>query len=147
MKNKYLIKISLIILALIIILYLGSNNYFQRNISKAVINGKDFKLEVVSNGKEREKGLGGRKSLCENCGMLFQFSASEKYSFWMKDMRFPLDIIWISGNEIVYIAKDVSPSTYPESLTSPVPADKVLELNAGTCEKDNIKEGDGVNIF
>jgi uncharacterized membrane protein (UPF0127 family) len=136
----------LIVLALIIFLYLGSNNFFQKNISKAVIDGKDFKLETVSSDKERGRGLGGRESLCDNCGMLFQFSASGKYSFWMKDMKFPLDIIWISGNEIVYIAKNVSPSTYPESINPQIPADKVLELNGGTCEKDNIKEGNKITF-
>jgi uncharacterized membrane protein (UPF0127 family) len=140
-----LIKISLIVIALIIFLYLGNNNFFQKNSSKAVIDGKEFKLEVVSNNKERERGLGGRESLCENCGMLFDFKNPGKYSFWMKDMKFTLDIIWISGNEIVYIAKDVSPN-YQETIISQTSADKVLELNGGTCEKFNFKIGDKIEF-
>ena len=40
--------------------------------------------------------------------MLFRFSQAEKYSFWMKDMRFPLDIIWIKNREVVHIEKNIS---------------------------------------
>jgi len=56
-----------------------------------------------------------------------------------------LDIIWISGNEIVYIAKDVSPN-YQETIISQTSADKVLELNGGTCEKFNFKIGDKIEF-
>jgi len=133
------------LLALLVLFFLGKSNIFQGNRSEAVINEQKFKLEVVSNDKERVRGLGGRNNICDSCGMLFQFPTPGKYSFWMKDMKFPLDIIWISGNKIIYIAKNVSPD-YQGTINPPDLADKVLELNGGKCDKDGIKEGDIINF-
>ena len=64
----------------------------------------------------------------------------------MPDMRFPLDIIWIKGNEIVGILENVSPAGFGELeiYYPPEPVDKVLEINAGLADKLNIKIGDGI---
>ncbi|MCK9379216.1 MAG: DUF192 domain-containing protein [Candidatus Moranbacteria bacterium] len=107
---------------------------------KIVIDGKEFSVEIVKTAETREKGLGGRKSLCGECGMLFEFDDPGKYSFWMKDMQFPIDIIWISGDDIVYIENNVS-HNFQGVITPPVFADKVLELSAGTVKNLNINVG------
>jgi uncharacterized membrane protein (UPF0127 family) len=85
--------------------------------------------------------------------MLFIFPNEEKHFFWMKDMLFPIDIIWINNaKEIVYIDENTS---IPETNTpdynlplfsSPKPVSYVLEVNAGFSEKNNIKIGDKVEI-
>jgi hypothetical protein len=145
-RSKYFWYGSLLAFSVLIILFfLEKSLIFQGNRIKAVINEREFKLEVASDDGERKKGLGGRERICENCGMIFQFPVSGNYSFWMKDMKFSLDIIWILENKVVYIAKNI-PFDYRENMMPEVWADKVLELNAGTCDRNNIKEGDIVNF-
>ena len=65
----------------------------------------------------------------------------------MKDMLFPLDIIWISSDfHIVHIEKNLSAQTYPTIYYPNAPAEYVLEISAGESDKNNIKIGDLVKI-
>lgn len=109
------------------------------------INGNKLKVEVVGSSEKIAKGLGDRDNLCEKCGMLFEFPKKGRYPFWMKDMKIDLDIIWIDGNEIVYIAKNVSYYS-SETITPEVKADRVLEINAGLAEKYDIEIGDKISF-
>ena len=98
--------------------------------------------------QEREFGLSGFDAIKSNQGMLFIFDMAQKPSFWMKDMKFPIDIIWINNNQVVDITKDL-PVQYDSNLTRYFPnvdVDRVLEVNAGWCEKHNVNIGDGVEI-
>lgn len=108
------------------------------------IREREYVLEVANSNIEREKGLGGRDNLCEGCGMLFVFEKPGRYAFWMKDMRFSLDIIWLSGDEVVFVAHDVS-SNFSGVIESSVFADRVIEVNAGVA--NNIKEGERVKFL
>ncbi len=116
--------------------------------STAVINGNTFNLEIADTEGARELGLGGRSSLPQNSGMLFVFDVPNKYEFWMKDMQFPLDMIWLDPNlKIVHIEKNISPSTYPDTtFKSDEDALYVLEVNAGFADKNNLKVGDAVEV-
>ncbi|NTW27368.1 MAG: DUF192 domain-containing protein [Candidatus Moranbacteria bacterium] len=109
------------------------------------LHEKTFRAEVVTSQQAMAKGLGQRDDLCENCGMLFEFPKAAKHSFWMKDMRFPLDIIWITQGKIVYIEKNVQ-STFLETITPPENADMVLEINAGIVDQLGVKVGDVVKL-
>lgn len=112
-----------------------------------IINGKALKVDIADNTEERNRGLGGRKFLGKNEGMLFVFQKPDKYSFWMKDMRFPLDIIWINENKTISaVSKNISPETYPASFSPSDPVKYVLEVNAGWSEKNEIKAGDTLII-
>lgn len=93
------------------------------------IGTQRYDLETVDTDAERRKGLGGRESLCENCGMLFVFETPSRYAFWMKDMRFPLDIIWLSGETVVFVARDIQPD-FLGVIDPTASADRVLEINA-----------------
>jgi uncharacterized protein len=111
------------------------------------INGKKLSVEIAATPEKRALGLSGRESLCPDCAMLFIFEKPGAYSFWMKDMQFNLDIIWISGNEIVGISKNVSYERGTSEVVSPpAPVDKVLEINAGTSASLNLKAGDKVEF-
>ena len=116
------------------------------------IDGAVFNVEIASTTLEQTRGLSYRPSLGAQDGMLFIFGAGSVQTFWMKDMHFPLDMIWISGTKIVGFAQDVpapAPGTPLWSLpiySSPPNTDKVLEVNAGTVAKYNIKVGDAVKI-
>ncbi len=118
----------------------------QVKIDRAVFN-----VEIASTTVEEARGLSFRPSLGPDQGMLFLFSTSSVKSFWMKDMNFPLDMIWIGGNTVVGFAQNVQPQPGAQLwqlsiYNSPDGTDKVLEVNAGTVAKYGIKVGDAVQI-
>jgi hypothetical protein len=84
--------------------------------------------------------------------MYFIFDKPGNYGFWMKDMKFPIDIIWISGDEVVGIDENAEPEP-GEPLSDlkiyypPREIDRVLEVNAGAAEKYNLKVGDTVTVL
>ncbi|EKD25527.1 MAG: hypothetical protein ACD_80C00031G0001 [uncultured bacterium (gcode 4)] len=148
--SKKIIWLSAIICILIIItsLLLLSNRKSQTG-KPIFINNQRINVEIADTDSLRSKGLSGRKSLDQNAGMLFIFPKTAIYSFWMKEMNFPLDIIWINGETIEDITENIPNTKYKElselPLYSPkVPVDKVLEVNSGTVKLLNIKIGDKV---
>jgi uncharacterized membrane protein (UPF0127 family) len=94
-------------------------------------NTAQLKAEVADSGAEKAKGLGGRSCIEPNQAMLFIFDKPGQYPFWMKDMKFPIDIVWIDANRrVVDLDIDVAPSTYPKTFVSESPILYVLELQA-----------------
>ena len=71
------------------------------------INKLEIPVEVMRTEAEVQKGLSGRPYLDQDKGMLFIFAKSDIYRFWMPDMHFPIDIIWINNNQVVDISKNV----------------------------------------
>ena len=133
-----------IFLFLIIILLAGCAKKEQDYYLK--IKEQNIKVELAETEQERIKGLSGRENLCDNCGILFIFNKEDFHSFWMKEMKFPIDIIWINNDKIVQITKnaDLTQAKNIPTYTPKQKANKVLEVNAGFCEKHNIKVGDKV---
>jgi len=108
-----------------------------------------FKLYVAKSSNDQQVGLSKYDKIDDSRGMIFTFGKPDYYSFWMKQMKFPIDIIYIKDNKIVTIHKSVKPPKSSEELTlyNPTqPSDKVLEVNAGLSQKYNIKEGDSVEL-
>ena len=142
------------ILALAIILFLGffiiipkKEGGETNEFITLVINNTEIRTEVVDTVKNRSLGLSGRANLGENGGMLFVFEKPQNYEFWMKDMNFPIDIIWIGEDEIIKkISHQITPETYPETFSAGEPIKFVLEVNAGFSEKNEIATGDSVVI-
>lgn len=116
---------------------------YGNRVEQIKIGNRTFQVEIVDTEEKRRQGLSGREDLCLNCGMLFEFDNPENYVFWMKGMEFPLDMIWIDGNEIVKIREEV-PIRPVVGIDPGVRADKVLEINAGLSKKYGIREGDTV---
>lgn len=114
------------------------------------VRNTTFIVDVAIQAKEKEIGLGYRNSLAADHGMLFVYDHKEVFPFWMKNMRFPIDILWIEDRIIVDITKDVPPPASPAEqlpLYHPrVPVDKVLELPAGTADRVGIIIGDKIII-
>ncbi|MDO8575927.1 MAG: DUF192 domain-containing protein, partial [bacterium] len=80
-------------------------------------------------------------------GMLFVSPEDGGHAFWMKDMLFPIDILWISADgRVVYMAENVSPDTYPQSFRPDAPARYVLELPAGYAGAHGVSVGDVVRL-
>ncbi len=105
-----------------------------------------LQVEIAQTAEQKITGLSHRPSLAEGRGMLFIFDTDDTHGIWMKDMRFPIDIIWIdAAMKVVHIEKSVAPNTYPEVFTSPTPARYVLEVPAGYT-KGRIHIGDTVTL-
>lgn len=115
------------------------------------VGGVKVKIEMADTEAERKIGLSERKSLDKDQGMLFFFNNQEVTpGFWMKDMLFPLDIIWIKNGKIIKIDKNVpipeKGETSPKLYYPPSSINYVLEVNAGFCDQNQIKVGDRVEI-
>lgn len=108
--------------------------------------------EVANTKDERAKGLSGRDSLPISEGVLFVFEKSGKYGIWMKEMRFPIDIIWIDeGKKIADIVANAlpEPDKNDEELTIYRPKTEalyILEINAGLSTLNNLQIGEEVNF-
>lgn len=123
-----------------------NNNQQAKSI---LINDKEIKVEVARTNIERSKGLSNREKLEENSGMVFVFDKNSKPSFWMKDTKIALDIIWINDDKIVSINKNVEPEpnksdSQLKKYPAPSEIDYVLEVNAGFSDKNGIKAGSTV---
>jgi len=100
--------------------------------------------KISDEPKERQAGLSDFPSLALNEGMLFIFDKSDRYVFWMKNMEFAIDIIWIDEQKkIVDIAVNVSPEPNKnEKELTKSNAKYVLEINAGLSSLNNLQVGD-----
>ncbi len=156
--EKILISTIILIIVLSVIWYIGrmikirtfkNNNVFiggEKIISakgnKKIKLGKcRFAVEFAINPQSRQKGLSGRKKLCNKCGMFFEFSQKGRYGFWMKGMLFPIDLIWLQDDKVVGWKKNFSEKSH-ETIFPPEPINQVLEINAGKVEKCGIKIGE-----
>lgn len=114
-----------------------------QNLSSVSIGSTTISVEVADTHEERMQGLSGRTALAEGRGMLFVFEGEGDWAIWMKDMHFPIDIIWAdSDGKIITIARSVAPETYPNAFYPGTPtALYVLEVPAGFSDKNGIAEG------
>lgn len=154
-QNKAVLIIFLTALSLGIFYYFSFQNEtrcgeYNKCFSKtAVIRvaGVEISAQVAASDEERVRGLSGRESIGDAEGMLFIFEREGLWGFWMKGMKFPIDIAWISADKkIVHIENRVSPQSYPKSYYPVSPSLYVLESRAGFFEDKNIKMGDLVEI-
>ncbi len=113
------------------------------NINIVKIAGENIKVELALTAEEQARGLGGRESLREDEGMLFVFQTPGQYYFWMKDMKFPIDIIWLGEDKkVIYIKKNAGIKNPLETYGPKQDSKYVLEVVSGFAESHGIKEGD-----
>lgn len=153
---KTLLGIFAILLVIVIVIFF-SKNFFNKaffsigqSTSRVVINNQPLSLLVAKNQKDKEIGLSGRDSLPADMAMAFPFDTPDYYAFWMNNMKFSLDIVFLRNKHVVTIYKNVPNPKFPTdklAIYKPQePADLVLELNAGQSDKLGIKPGDVLNI-
>lgn len=128
-------------------------SYFYKISHKSLhilkIDERVLSVEIVSTPEAITNGLSGRSEIGSD-GMLFIFPNKQKLVFWMKEMKFPLDIIWIADGKVVEITRDVPPPEggVPfEALPRYSPdseVDMVLEVNAGFANENNLGVGSSV---
>jgi hypothetical protein len=144
MNWKYIT--SLLVICLVIFSFWFYNKH---PLSATItIGNTKFTVDLAVTPKDKLTGLSFRKVLLPQHGMLFIYENKDKYPFWMKDMNFPLDFVWIDGNKVVDITTNIPPATTDNlSVVAPVaPINKVLEINAGEVNKFNIQIGDTVTF-
>ncbi|MCH8049079.1 DUF192 domain-containing protein, partial [Patescibacteria group bacterium] len=111
------------------------------NLSVPVIQIGDviLQVEIADTQEKREKGLSNRESLQENRGMLFLFEKPGRYGFWMKEMNFAIDIIWIDKDKsVTEITKNVDPKTFPKVFYSTEAVQYVVSTRADWTKVNEI---------
>ena len=107
-----------------------------------------YDAEIVNTEAARQKGLSGRSSIAVSEAMLFEFESDGLWSIWMKDMKFPIDIVWIdNAQRVVHIERNIKPDAVPHTqYAPPKPARFVLELASGQAQYANIRVGSVVQF-
>ena len=119
----------------------------DRQVAQITVGTTPLAVELAITPEERERGLGYRDGLEPGTGMLFLDTQARQQTFWMKGMRFCLDIIWIEGDAIQGAAENVCPDPADiedadrPSVKSPVPVSYVLEVPAGWLAANGFGEG------
>lgn len=143
--------ISIIVLGLLILgglfILRDKDSLLTNDSSRALpvikINNVSIEVELANTLEEQARGLSGKTSLAENQGMIFLYHEPGLYSFWMKNMQFPIDIIWIDENyKIIDITKNIPLESFPASFKPSSPAQYVLEVSAGFADRNNISIDD-----
>lgn len=117
---------------------------------KIVLDNTTLSVQVAITHSEQQQGLSGIENIHANEGMLFLYSPATDSVFWMKDMLFPIDIIWIRDGYVIGISKDVQPPDAKQTdhlLTrypSPGNVTAVLEVQAGWTTTHDIRNGSEV---
>ncbi len=134
-------KILVLLLALVLILLIiGRSDSDRRVVS---LGERELLLWVAENTKERTRGLSGVESLDDVDGMLFIFNKEGIHSFWMKDMNFSIDIIWINKEgEVIGFTENIAPETYPQTFKPEEPIMYVIEVSAGWVEENLLEVGE-----
>ncbi len=100
-------------------------------------------LEIAADDQSRMKGLSGRQSMSDDRGMLFVADQVETQCFWMKDMNFSLDLIWLGEDKrITKLEEGLAPESYPNQYCSPVPDKYVIELTEGSIDRLGLELGE-----
>ena len=146
MKKCRLISSALLVVVVIGIIFIGTRNL--KPLKKVCAGDVCIQTEVVATDKARRRGLMFRKNMPEDKGMLFVFEKEAWLRFWMKNVRFPLDIIWIDRNKkIVEIYEYALPcKDVCKTITPQATALYVLEVNAGFTKQHGIKISDSLNF-
>ena len=115
-----------------------------------VPKGQRFTVELATTPDKQALGLMFRDSMAEDHGMLFLFPAESRRSFWMKNTRIPLDILYFDSDlALVSVAADAQPcrSARCPSYPSEGAAQYVLELNAGKAAELGVRPGDVLELY
>jgi hypothetical protein len=146
MLSKYRVAISASVLGLVLMVALFIGWSQRAFASGSVIIDDKFKVvvEVASTAQAREKGLSDTDRLEPGRGMLFIFLRPDVYTFWMKDMNYPIDILWINGEELMDMTTEIPVPVPGEVLATyfpKYPVDKVLEVPAGFARANGLRTG------
>lgn len=148
-KQIFLALLIFVLLAAGFVIYQSVKTQIAGSRTRQIKIGETvFSVEIADNFSSRARGLSGRDGLGSHEGMLFVFPVAMPQGFWMKEMKFPIDIIWIKDNKVAGIVIGAEPEAGPDYTIyrSPENVDKVLEIGAGLSVQFGIKIGDEVTM-
>jgi uncharacterized membrane protein (UPF0127 family) len=120
----------------------GSYGYRQVNVT---MNGLVLVADIAATDEQRTKGLSVKDRLGENEAMLFVFDNEAEHTFWMKNMKFPIDIIWLDSDKtVVHIEHNLQPCSSELLCPTYKPNDDslyVLETIGGFAQRHDIVKG------
>lgn len=136
-SKKNIIFIILLLVTIGVIFFYYSNS--KKELVPFKIDDQQIYVSIADTPQKRTLGLSGKERLEKNEGMLFIFDRPDLYQFWMKDMNFAIDIIWIDENkQIVGKTENINPETYPKTFGPPQKIKYVLETNPGLIKNEKI---------
>tara|TARA_Y100000031_G_C8091195_1_gene324235 strand:- start:236 stop:715 length:480 start_codon:yes stop_codon:yes gene_type:complete len=145
-----LVAVALIIFGLIYILDPTSLPVDNDSEDKAFIefpNGQIVTADIADDEVSRNTGLSNREQIGEYEGLLFLHETKDQHSYWMKDMLFAIDIIWIDGDIVTGFSENIPPENPASTIYSPeVPVNHVLEVQAGFVDEIGLLVGDQLDI-
>lgn len=140
---------AIITIGLLVIIYWSWSvafvfySYLSYDKTFVVIKNTVLAGYLADTPEKRVKGLSGKQFLPSDTGMLFTFDNADTHGIWMKDMLFPIDIVWLDENKtVIHSLSNVQPNTYPHVFFPPKKDMYVLELRAGFLEDRGVKTGD-----
>ncbi len=138
-----------VILFLVSIVQEAPLDYLQNlPVQTLTINNDTLDVFIVDTPIAQARGLSFVPGLPSGTGMMFVFVESHIPKFWMKDMRFDLDMIWLDESlAVIDIHQNITPDTYPEIFSPISPASYVIEVTAGVVNTLDIGVGDVVTIL
>ena len=145
--NKKFLKSFAIILSFVLVVFLISRQTVS--MGTVVLGGVEVQVELAQTAEGQSKGLSGRETIAEGEGMLFIFEQEGRTGFWLKNVRFPLDLIWINKDKkIVDIQPNAHPCQADDCLTYYPHKDASfgLEVNAGFVARHKLRIGDRVDF-
>lgn len=148
-KLKPFLIVATILVVVFCVFFFRNDNH-EQGIQKVKIVDEVVKVYVVDTPGTRAQGLSGREGLAKDEGMLFIFENPGVYAFWMKDMNFPIDIIWFDEfGKVVYIKNNATPESYPENFVPPKEKTSkyVLEVFSGFSLMHNLQVGDAIEFL
>jgi uncharacterized protein len=112
------------------------------------LHGHTYHISIMRTREELMRGLSGTNSLPANQAMVFVFPGDDKWAIWMKDMKYPIDIVWLDKNKlVVYLIKNAQPSSYPKTQFKPDRDTRyVIEFPSGTIDMTGIRVGDPAGL-
>ncbi len=145
-KNQIIVIVIIGVFLIGALWYFGFRPASQNSYVK--INDITVEVEIADDLTEQKTGLSNRESLAAGSGLLFVFEEKKVRSFWMKNMQFAIDIIWIQDDSVVHLSRNLLPegANPTNQYSSNWPVNYVLEVNAGFVEANQIEVGDGVVI-
>lgn len=145
---KILTTLTIVLCGVFVILIVATS--IPKGKQRIQIGSKTLHVIVANTTQLRNNGLSNSKKLPENEGMLFIFDAPNTYQFWMKDMNYDLDFIYIRDGKVVGLIENVpAPKNNKGNVAivaSPVPFTQVLEVNSGFIKKNKISVGQKVKL-
>jgi uncharacterized protein len=139
--------IAMLALAALVLGACGSSSPDEPGTVTVQVGGAEVRAEVADDDAERERGLSGRSDLPEGRGMLFVYVDRAVRNYWMKGVRFPLDIIWIDRGRVTGVEANAPvPQGTTPLYSSRRPADHVLEVPGGWSARHGVERGDRVAI-